>query len=454
MTCGKYYNMKPIALILLLTLLTGNSFCQEIFHDARFVKIKQTENGFISIIKGANDIKLKKHLVRKYKGYYTEGIAQHDKDGRIIWVRAFEDRLIFDVRLESNKVFVLNADWHNSKMNSSAELYETVLGINGKFLNENKISNIKSAVPNSRIHGFYDDNGQIWEWINWENHESILVNDLKVIGGKNDNIRITNHSTDKSNAHLIVGENLKVLTHDIFKHKIGFIISGNGTLLEKNNVKINGAVLLECETSGKVINAKSIATKGVYIEHLEITDKSFFIGGSFQGNDALKFEPSAYLLEKELKSPKNRFRDETARNGFIACLNDSFHLNWIQVLESEYDVSIESMSVQNKTIVLGIEYKDFVKINETEIISLKDSSAYEYADAALIIFDLNGKINSFERLIGNGHEKIGALLMDNKLILFGNFLYSMKVFGIELNDPSKNTCNYLIFREKVILKKE
>lgn len=37
-----------------------NSYCQDIFHDARFVKIKQTENYFISIIKGADDNELKK----------------------------------------------------------------------------------------------------------------------------------------------------------------------------------------------------------------------------------------------------------------------------------------------------------------------------------------------------------------------------------------------------------
>ena len=85
---------------------------------------------------------------------------------------------------------------------------------------------------------------------------------------------------------------------------------------------------MEFETSGNIINAKSIATNGVNIEHLEITNDEFFIGGSFKGNDTLKFESAVYFLDKALKSPKNRFRDESARNGFVASLNDSLNLNW------------------------------------------------------------------------------------------------------------------------------
>ena len=446
--------MKPIGLFLLLTFLTANSFCQQIFHDARFAKIKQIENGYISLIKGANDNELKKFLVNKFKGYYVEGIALHDNEGKFIWVRAFDNRILFDVKFENNKVFVLNADWLNNKVNSSAVLYETVLDLNGKFLNENKISDIKSNVPNSRIQGFYDDIGQIWEWTNWEYHKSILINNLEIIGGNNNNIRITNHSIGKTYTYFIKGENLKVLTHDVYKNKIGFIISGNGIALEKDTIKINGNILLEFETSGNIINAKSIATNGVNIEHLEIINDEFFIGGSFKGNDTLKFESAVYFLEKTLKSPKNRFRDESARNGFVASLNDSLYLNWIQILKSEYDVNLETMSVLNKTIAVGLEYKDCVNINGMEIVSLKDSSEYEYSDAALILFDINGEINSVERLIGNGYEKIGAFLMDNKLILFGDFLYTMKVFDIELNDPSKNSCSFLIFKGDETIGKE
>ena len=115
--------MKPIGLFLLLTFLTANSFCQQIFHDARFAKIKQIENGYISLIKGANDNELKKFLVNKFKGYYVEGIALHDNEGKFIWVRAFDNRILFDVKFENNKVFVLNADWLNNKVNSSAVLY-------------------------------------------------------------------------------------------------------------------------------------------------------------------------------------------------------------------------------------------------------------------------------------------------------------------------------------------
>jgi hypothetical protein len=430
--------MKSTALIIILIVMTINSFCQEVFHDARFVNIKQTENGFISIIKGADDAELKKFLVKKYKGYYSEGIALHNKEGNFVWVRAFEDRLIFDVKLEDNKVFVLNANWHNSKVNSSAELYETELDLKGKHLAENKVTYIKSDVPNSRVHGIYDDKGNIWDWITWENSETIIVNDVKVKGGKFDNIRITNHIKDTSNSNLISGENLRVETHDAFKTKIGFIINGSDINLAEKSFKTNGPLLIEFETSGNLKNANSIATDGVYIKHLEITESKIFIGGFFQGNDTLKFEPTAYLLKKPLTSPKNKFRDETARNGFIACLSGSSSLSWLQVLQSEYDVSLESMSVIDDTIAIGIEYKDLIQIDGKKIISLKDSSKYEYSDAALIIFDSNGNINSIEQLIGNGYEKIGAYLMDNKLILFGNFLYSMKVFGIELNDPSIN----------------
>ena len=369
----------------------------------------QIENGYISLIKGANDNELKKFLVNKFKGYYVEGIALHDNEGKFIWVRAFDNRILFDVKFENNKVFVLNADWLNNKVNSSAVLYETVLDLNGKFLNENKISNIKSNVPNSRIQGFYDYIGQIWEWTNWEYHKSILINNLEIIGGNNNNIRITNHSIGKTYTYFIKGENLKVLTHDVYKNKIGFIISGNRIALEKDTIKINGNILLEFETSGNIINAKSIATNGVNIEHLEITNDEFFIGGSFKGNDTLKFESA---------------------------------------------VNLETMSVLNKTIAVGLEYKDCVNINGMEIVSLKDSSEYEYSDAALILFDINGEINSVERLIGNGYEKIGAFLMDNKLILFGDFLYTMKVFDIELNDPSKNSCSFLIFKGDETIGKE
>jgi hypothetical protein len=44
--------------------------------------------------------------------------------------------------------------------------------------------------------------------------------------------------------------------------------------------------------------------------------------------------------------------------------------------------------------------------------------------------------------------------MDNKLILFGDFLYTMKVFDIELNDPSKNSCSFLIFKGDETIGKE
>jgi hypothetical protein len=445
--------MKPIGLILLL-FLTINSFCQEIFHDARFVKIKQIENGFISIIHGANDDKLKKFLVKEYKGYYTKGIALHDEEGHFIWVRVFEGRQIFDVKIENDKVLVLNADWHNSKVNSSAELYETELDIKGELLHEKKITCIKSDVPNSRIHGFYDDKGNIWEWTTWEHKVSILINDSEVNGGKEDNIRITNHLNDMINSIQIIGENLQVLAHDVFNKKIGFIISGSRVHLAEKVFNTNEKLFIEFETSGKLINTKSIATNGVYIEHLVLTENEIFIGGSFQGNDTLKYEPTAYLLEKPLNSPKNRFRDETAKNGFVASLSVSLSLNWVQIFKSKYDVSLESMSVQNDTIVIGIEYKDLVEVNGKKITSLKDSSKYKYSDAALIFFDSNGKLNSFERVFGNGYEKIGVYLMNGKLILFGEFLYSMKVFDIELNDPSKNSCNYLIFKDKEIIKKE
>ena len=302
--------MKPIALIILFNFLTISSFCQEIFHDARFVKIKQTESGFISLIKGADDAKLKKFLVKKYKGYYTEGIALHDKEGTFLWVRAFEDRFIFDVKFEDSKLFVLNADWHNSKVNSSAELYETELDIKGKLLHENKISFIKSDVPNSGIRGFYDEKGNIWEWINWEHNENIVINDIEVKGGIKDNIRITNHLNDTSYSNLITGENLRVLTHDVFDNKIGFIINGGKIQLAEEVFNSHENILLEFEISGNLLNVKSIAAHGVYIEHLELTKNEIFISGSFQGNDTLKFEPTAYLLGKALNSPKNRFRDE------------------------------------------------------------------------------------------------------------------------------------------------
>lgn len=72
------------------------------------------------MIKGANDNELKKFLVNKFKGYYVEGIALHDNEGKFIWVRAFDNRILFDVKFENNKVFVLNADWLNNKVNSSA----------------------------------------------------------------------------------------------------------------------------------------------------------------------------------------------------------------------------------------------------------------------------------------------------------------------------------------------
>tara|TARA_B100000674_G_scaffold497038_1_gene529334 strand:- start:1146 stop:2486 length:1341 start_codon:yes stop_codon:yes gene_type:complete len=446
--------MKLPVLTISFILLTISTYCQEVFHDARFVKVKQFENGFITVVKGANDAELKKFHVKKYKGYYTEGIALHDKEGKFIWVRAFEDRLIFDVKVVNNKVLILNADWHNSKVNSSAELYETELDFKGKFLHEKKITYIKSDVPNSRIRGLYDDKGNIWDWITWERKENILINDLEVKGGKEDNIRITFHKNDTTYSNLITGENLRVLAHDIFSKKIGFIISGSEVHLTEKIFNTNEKILIEFETSGKLLNVKSIASQGVYIEHLELTDKNIFIGGSFQGNDTLKLEPTAYLLGKALNSPKNKFRNETARNGFVACLSEARSLDWLKIIKSEYDVSLESMSVQNGFIAIGVEYKDFVKINEKEIISLKDSSKYKYSDAALIVLDSDGTITSVNRLIGNGYEKIGAYLMDNKLILFGDFLYSMKVLDIELNDPSKNRCNYLIFKEKeVVIKK-
>jgi len=450
---AKITKMKYIGITILLFFIIINSFGQEIFHDARFVKIKQIEKGFISIINGANDTELKKFLVEKYDGYYTEGIALHDKEGKFIWVKAFDDRLIFDVKFENNKISVLNADWHNSKVSSSAELYETILDFEGKLLLEEKISYIQSDVPNSRIRGLYDNKGRIWEWVNWERSENISINEIVISGCERSNIRITNHQKDSCYSHIIKGDKLRLLTYDVFKDKIGFLIRGNDISFEHKTFDDFETILVEFMTTGNIKATKPIATDGVFLEHLEIANKGFFVGGTFQGNDSLNFEPTPYLLGKPLNSPKNKFRDETARNGFVAYINDSLCLNWLQIIESEYDVSIESMSVQDTTIIIGIEYKDFVKLSKNELFSLKDSSEYEYSDAALIIFNSKGEMVSFKQLIGNGYEKIGAYLIDNKLILFGDFLYSMNVFDIELKSLSKNSCNYLIFRDKEMIEK-
>lgn len=446
--------MNKIVFVILLLFLGLISYGQTVFDEARFVKIKQVEIGYVSLIKGADDAELKEYLVEKYEGYYTEGIALHDKDGEFLWVRVFDDRFVFDVKYENEEIYVLNADWDNSKISSSANLYETILDSNGELLKEVKISYLESDVPNSRIRALYDTKGQIWDWVSWENTESILIDGDKIEGGKADNIRICCHLKDTSYSYLLMSKSLRLLTHDVFENRVGFIIRGNNITTQEENFNLTETVLFEFTTNGEITKTKSIATQGVYVEHLAITENGSFISGTFQGNDSLSFEPSVFLMGNIYTTPNNRYRDETARNGFVLSLNNSYEVNWMRILNSEYHVSIESMSVENDTLVIGVEYKDFINIGSEKILTSKKHSKYEYSNAVLIFFDSKGDIIFYEQAIGNGYESIQAYLLDDKLILYGDFLNRIKLYDIKLKDASVNTCNYLIFRDKTLIETE
>jgi hypothetical protein len=444
--------MKQLGFIIITLSLTLNSFCQEIFNNTRFEKIIEIDNGFISIIKMAEDEEMKKFLVKRFTGYYNEGIAFHDKERKIIWVRALDDRIIFDIKIKNNNIFILNAKWQNSKVNSSAVLYETKLNLKGRLLHVKKVSRIKSEVPNSRIHGFYDKEGSIWEQINWERNNNILINGIKVNGCKKGNIRIRKISKDSTCTFWLKGKFLRVIVHDICNDKIGFICSGDDISIRNKSFGKGEIIYLQIRTSGKLEMVKPIANKGVRIEHLELLEYGLIISGSFQKRDNWQKELKPCFCKKPLVYQKSNSNNIISSNGFIAYLNDTLSIDWLEYLESNF-VVLNSMSLWQDTIVLSVKYKNIIEVNNRQFISLKDTIQYIYnnSDAILLFFKMNGNLIAHEQIIGNGSEEIEAYLMDEKIVLLGDFLYSMKVYNNELNSTSKNSCNYLIFKDKDII---
>ena len=444
--------MKQATFSLLFYFITTISFGQEVFKDACFIGVKEGLNGYISILKGANDYKLNKYLVNKNDDFYTQGVALHDKNGKIVWVKIISNRLIFDIQSEKKKVRILNAEWNNSKSCSNAKLFETLIDDKGEFISEKVITSASSDFPNLRIHGFYEKNGSILEWVNWQNFNVTINNEL-ITGCQFDNIQIRKHIGNDIQSILLQNEQLKLLAYDTFNNNTGFIYSVKPKQ-ENNQFKEKTIQFIEINNKGIKSKEIPLATQNVYIKHLKLNRKGFIVSGSFQGNDTLNYKPTAYILDQALISPKNLFRDETARNGFIASINTTSQINWLNILKSDYDVSLKSMDTDIKTIGIGIEYKDFIHISSHIINSLKDSSHYEYSDAALLFFNRRGKLITHEQMYGIGYENIGAYLMKSKIILYGEFLNYTKIFDIEHKYETINTCNFFLFRDKAIMRKK
>lgn len=444
--------MNRTIVLLIFILISLPVLSQELFHEAQFKRIIPIDSGYISIVSQVEDKALAPYLVNKTKGVVVQGIAVHDREGKIRWTRAFNDMLILDAKQKGQSIYVLHVDQFNSKTESGAALFETVLKLNGKTKKTTDLTIMRSEVCNSKIRAMYDSQGNIWEWVTWEHNPSILINGRAVVGGEQFNILLRNLNSLENSTHLMTSTNVRINERSTSGDKILFHMEGSDLKIDNNEVIGQGNFLIEFHTSGPLNRGICISNSGLSVKHLLYHHSNIYLSGSFRGNDSLPYKPAATLLTRTLQAPKHLLREETAANGFIACLTDTFSIEWLQLLKSERDILIHSMSANDSMLIIALEYKDYLSCEGVEIKTLKDSTRYEFDDAALLLFNTNGKMISNWRAGGNGYEKLRAHLAADKLIMTGNFTYDLQILGHDLHDSDIRGCNFLLFDDKKLLK--
>jgi len=443
--------MKQIILFFAVLFCLNNLPAQSSLIDAKLHKIVQTDFGYISIVTCANDSILQKYLVDSSSySHYARGIALNDKKGKLKWMHILEETGIVDFKVENDKIYVLNGNNQNSKSNSSGELYEAIFNLNGKLLSQKKLSLTKSEFPNASITAFYDDNGRIWSMVNWQSQSIAMIDEKEFMGSSNNNILVRCHkSGNKAETKCLVsGNELRLNTHDDFAKRVGFIFEGDSLKINGKSTGFGNEIrYLGFSTDGQLYMNKLLAAGKVEANHLKILKKGMLVSGEFQGNDSIVNSSSCKFRNVSLSTPKNRFREEPARNGFITELNDSLDINWIKKIESKCDIIIKSMGVYEKAIAVGLKYNDSIQIDK-ELITAEDKDWHEYTDDVLCFFDKTGKLNSYKHIPENTYLLAGFDAIKRKKKLQGSFLYNKKMFDLEYNKDQKKRFNSLLFLDK------
>ncbi|HEY6159864.1 MAG TPA: hypothetical protein VI112_01540 [Bacteroidia bacterium] len=445
--------MKNKIPLLYFFLLPAGLFAQEDFykdfHETDITVLQWKDPNYLVEI-SSPDTTLSKYTLNPKRDYVLYAIGLCDQTGKFKWVYNLEGN-VESAMILHDTLFVLSGKRDNWKTESKAWLRLLQFSLDGKLLNEKELSKMQLDAPNCWIHGLLDENGHIWSIAEWYGAQEVQIDGLKLPSEKLDHFRLSewNRSGNTQRSFLLTGKELRLEKKESRSGRIVLLFSGEKCRLGSQPVMDEtGIFLFSLTTTDNDPVFKCIGSGHVSAEQLGLSDQGILVAGDFQGNDLLEFEPSSTIGGVKVFAPKNSFRDETARNGFIALLDYNMKMKWLRTMESHCDVMVTSLSAFHDSIVIGICYKDNVVLDNRKIISLKPKTEYEYSDAAVCFLDTAGHLFSYKRAWSEQSEKIRVLLFPQHMVISGEFLYQLKILGRHFKNPSLNSTHFIWYRKR------